>query len=182
MPTGTVISWEAFSTAGAEGERWEWADGGVEFMSPANMQQEAFLMLLADVLVRYCQGHPEWIAFGSNTVFTMASGNWRQPDASLVKRSNFSGGPFPVRAGFPPDVAFEILSPGDSPSHLQSKRLDYQQSGVIQVWFELEKRVVELIYPDRAVRHYRQDEVLTVPSLPGFSLPLKELLVEPAGS
>lgn len=46
---------------------------------------------------------------------------------------------------FRTDVAFEILSPSDSPSQIQRKRLDCQRSGVIQVWFDLEKRLVELI-------------------------------------
>ena len=182
MPTGTAISWEEFLAAGGEGERWEWVDGQVEFMSPANFKHEGFLVLLITALGQFCRTHPEWTSFASNCVFTMASGNWRMPDASLVRRSRFSAGEFPVRADFPPEVAFEILSPGDTPSHIQSKRRDYQQSGVIQVWFELEKGVVELIYPDRAPGYYRQDQVIGIQGVPGFSLTLKELFPEPPAS
>ena len=115
------------------------------------------------------------MAFASNGVFTMASGNWRMPDASLVRRARFPEKKIPVRADFAPDVAFEILSPSDSPSQIQRKRLDYQQSEVIQVWFDLEKRLVELIYPDRPLQYYREDDTLTIDAVPGLSIDLKDL-------
>jgi len=175
MAIKTSITWEEFLAAGEEGQRWEWVDGEVEFMSPVNLRHEAFLMLLAELLVRYCHAHPEWISFASNGVFTMASGNWRMPDASLVRRSRFPGGQIPTKAEFAPDVAFEILSPSDSPSQIQRKRLDYQQSGVTQVWFDLEKRLVELIYPDRPLQYYHEGQVLTIDTVQGFSLDLTDL-------
>ncbi|HMD98032.1 MAG TPA: Uma2 family endonuclease [Terriglobia bacterium] len=122
----------------------------------------------------FCRAHRQWTSFGSNAVFTMKSRNWRMPDASLVRRERL-GGEIPLKADFPPDVAFEILSPSDSASQIQRKRLDYQQSGVIQVWFDLERRLVELIYPDRPLQYYRGDQVLTIQTVPSFSLDLKDL-------
>ena len=179
MATKTALTWEEFLAAGEEWQRWEWVDGEVEFMSPVNIRHEAFLALLVELLVRYCRAHPDWICLTSNGVFTMASGNWRMPDASLVRRAQFPAGQFPVKADFPPDVAFEIHSPTDSPldvgarhgvplpdaifethcdspGQIQRKRKDYQESGVIQVWFDLERRLVELIYPDRPLQYFEE--------------------------
>jgi Uma2 family endonuclease len=175
MQTRTTITWEEFLAAGEEGQRWEWVDGEVEFMSPVNLRHERFLVFLITHLGQFCRAHPEWLSFASNGVFTMASGNWRMPDASLVRRERFPGGQIPVKADFAPDVAFEILSPSDSPSQIQRKRLDYQQSGAIQVWFDLEGRLVELIYPDRPLQYYREDQTLTMDAVPDFSLELKDL-------
>ncbi len=175
MSTKTAITWEEFLAAGEEGQRWEWVDGEVEFMSPVNLRHEAFIILLAEFLAHYCRTHPEWISFGSNGVFTMASGNWRMPDASLVRRARFPGGQIPTKADFPPDVAFEVHSPSDSPSSIQRKRKDYQESGVVQVWFDLERRLVELIYPDRPVQYFEEGQVLVIDTVPGFSLDLKHL-------
>jgi Uma2 family endonuclease len=175
MAIKTSLTWEEFLAAGEEGQRWEWVDGEVEFMSPVNLRHEAFLVFLLESLARHCRTHPEWISFASNGVFTMVSGNWRMPDASLVRRSRFPGGQIPTKADFAPGVAFEILSPSDSPSQVQRKRLDYQKSGVIQVWFDLEKRLVELIYPDRPLRYYHEGHVLTIDTVPGFSLDPKGL-------
>lgn len=175
MQTGSAISWEEFLAAGNEGQRWEWVDGEVEFMSPVNLRHEYFLTRLIAYLAEFCNTHPEWMAFASNGVFTMASANWRMPDASLVRRSRFPQGLLPVKAEFAPDVAFEILSPSDSPGQIQRKRLDYQQSGVIQVWFDLDERLVELIYPDRPLQYFHESETLVIDTVPGFSLGLKSL-------
>jgi Uma2 family endonuclease len=175
MATKTTLTWEEFLAAGEEGRRWEWVDSEVEFMSPANLRHEAFLAFLVELLVRYCRAHPEWICFTSNGVFTMASGNWRMPDASLVRRARFSGGQIPAKADFAPDVAFEIHSPTDSPGQIQRKRKDYQESGVVQVWFDLERRLVELIYPDRPLQYFEENQALVIDTVPAFSLDLREL-------
>jgi Uma2 family endonuclease len=175
MRAATTITWEEFLAAGKEGQRWEWVDGEVEFISPVNLRHETFLVLLITSLGQFCRAHHEWMAFASNGVFTMRSTNWRMPDASLVRSARFPEGKIPVKADFAPDVAFEILSPSDSPSLIQRKRLDYQESGVIQVWFDLEKRSVELIYPDRPLQYFHEHQVLTIDAVPAFSLDLKDL-------
>jgi len=175
MHAGTAITWEEFLAAGQDGQRWEWVDGEVEFMSPVNLRHERFLVFLITYLGQFCRAHPEWIAFASNGVFTMRSMNWRMPDASLVRRTRFPEGQIPTKADFAPDVAFEILSPTDSPSQIQRKRHDYQQSGVIQVWFDLEKRLVELIHPDRPLQFLHADETLTIDGVPGLLIGLRDL-------
>ncbi len=175
MATRTTLTWEEFLAAGEEWQRWEWVDGEVEFMSPVNFRHERFVIFLFECLARFCRTHSEWMAFGSNAVFTMASGNWRMPDASLVRRARFFGEAMPVKADFAPDVAFEIHSPSDSPGQIQRKRKDYQQSGVVQVWFDLEKRLVELVYPDRALQYFEENQPLMIDTVPDFSLNLKEL-------
>ena len=96
------------------------------------------------------------------------------PDASLVRRARFPGGQIPTKADLPPDVAFEIHSPSDTPSYIQRKRKDYKESGVIQVWLDLEKRLVELIYPDRPLQYFVQDQILAIDTVPNFSLHLKQ--------
>jgi Uma2 family endonuclease len=175
MRAGTAITWEEFLAAGEEGQRWEWVDREIECMSPVSLRHERFLALLIAHLVEFCHAHPEWECFASNGVFTMASGNWRMPDASLVRKARFPDGEIPAKADFAPDVAFEILSPSDSPSQIQRKRLDYQESSTVQVWFDLKKRLVEMIYPDRPFQYYHEDQTLTIDTIPGFSLDLKRL-------
>jgi Uma2 family endonuclease len=175
MATRTTLTWEEFLAAGEEWQRWEWIDGEVEFMSRVNFRHEQVLASLITHLGLFCRKHKEWICFPSNGVFTMSSGNWRMPDASLVRRARFPGGAMPVKADFAPDVAFEIHSPSDSPSQIQRKRKDYQQSGTVQVWFDLEKRLVELVYPDRPLQYFDENQPLVIDTVPDFSLDLKEL-------
>jgi len=175
MATKTTITWEQFVAAGIEGQKCEWVDGEIVQMSPVNFRHAAILFRLIAFIDGYCRHHAEWIGFASNCAFTMASGNWRCPDASLVRRARFADAQFPVMADFAPEVAFEIHSPSDKPSDIQSKRKDYQQSGVIQVWIDPEKRLVELIYPDRPLEYFQEGHPLLIATLPDFSLDLKDL-------
>jgi Uma2 family endonuclease len=175
MATKTTITWEQFVAAGVEGQKCEWVDGEIVQMSPVNFRHEAILLRLNACLDEYCRSHPQWIGFSSNAAFTMSSGNWRCPDASLVRKERFQGRQFPVMADFAPDVAFEVHSPNDKPSEIQSKRKDYQQSGVIQVWIDPEKRLVELVYPDRPLEYFQEGQPLIIAALAGFSLDLKDL-------
>ena len=175
MATKTTITWEQFLAAGIEGRKCEWVNGEIVQMSPVNFRHEGILWRLFAFLAEYCRAHPEWVGFPSNAAYTMASGNWRCPDASLVRKERFAGALFPVMADFAPDVAFEVHSPSDKPSEIQSKRKDYLESGLIQVWIEPEKRFIELIYPDRPLEYILEGQSLTIAGLPDFSLDVRSL-------
>jgi len=175
MATKTTITWEQFLAAGVEGQKCEWVDEEIVQMTPVNLRHEAILMRLNASLAEYCRSHAEWIGFSSNAAFTMASGNWRCPDASLVRKERFAGAQIPVMAVFAPDVAFEVHSPSDKPSEIQSKRKDYQQSGVIQVWIDPDKRLVELVYPNRPLEYFQEGQPLIIAGLTDFSLDLEDL-------
>jgi len=43
------------------------------------------------------------------------------------------------------------------------------------VWIDLEKRLVELIYPDRPLQYFQEEHPLIIDKLPGFSVDLKTL-------
>ena len=175
MATKTTITWEQFLAAGVEGQRCEWVDEEIVQMTPVNLRHEGIVWHLVGYLFEYCRAHPEWVGFPSNAAFTMASGNWRCPDASLVRKERFAGAPIPVMAEFGPDVAFEVHSPSDKPSEIQSKRKDYQQSGVIQVWIDPDKRLVELVYPNRPLEYFQEGQPLIIAGLTDFSFDLEDL-------
>jgi Uma2 family endonuclease len=176
MATKTTISWEEFLASGGEGQRWEWIDGEIVYMTAASFRREMVLWQLMAYLVDYCKSHTDWMCVPSNAVFTMYSGNWRLPDVSMFKKSGLPNGVLPeTRAEFAPDVAFEILSPGSSPSYIQRKRKDYRESGVVQVWVDPEKRLSEVVYPDRPLEHVQEGEFLTLAGLPEFRLEVKSL-------
>jgi len=176
MGTRTSITWEQFLAAGEEGQRWEWVDGEVEFMSPVNLRHQAMLYVLIISFGEYRKQHPEWLCFPGDATFTMASGNLRCPDLSIVHASRFPGGKVPeTKADFPPDIVFEIISSGESALQMTRKRRDYQESGVIQVWIDPPRRSVELIYPDRPAQYFAEGQPLVIDKLPDFCLNLQTL-------
>jgi Uma2 family endonuclease len=135
-------------------------------------------MLYAPIacFVEYRKQHPEWLCFPGDATFTMASGNLRCPDLSIVPGSRFPEGKVPeTKADFPPDIVFEIISSGDSASQMARKRKDYQESGIIQVWIDPQRRLVELVYPDRPAQCFAQDQPPTIDRLPDFCLDLQTL-------
>ncbi len=176
MGVKTGITWEQFLAAGEEGQRWEYVDGEVEFMSPVNLRHQGILSVLITYFVEYRKQHPEWLWFPGDATFTMASGNLRCPDLSIVHASRFPEGKVPeTKADFPPDIVFEIISPGDTASQISRKRKDYQESGIIQVWIDPRRRLVELIYPGRPAQYFEEGHPLVIDKLPDFVLDLQTL-------
>ena len=176
MKIQTAITWNEFLSAGKEGQRWEWVDGEIVTMSPAGFWREIVLDKLIAILTQYVESHSEWVCVSSNAAYTMASGDWRLPDASLVRKARFPEGRFPAgQAEFAPDVACEILSPGNTPREIQRQRKDYHESGAVQVWIDPEKQLVELLEPDQPVRYFISPELLNINRLPGLSIDLDGL-------
>ena len=133
-------------------------------------------MKLDQQLANYTDVHLEWVGYGTDAAFTLAGGNWRCPDAALVRKERFRGdyaqsGPIP----FPPDIAFEVLSPNDTQAEVQSKRQDYYENGVIQLWLDPQRKTAEVISPSRPAQHLRAGQILTLPELPDFLLDLGAL-------
>lgn len=100
----------------------------------------------------------------------------RAPDVAFVawERIPFSNAGF---AELAPDLAVEVLSPGDRPGDVLAKVADWLTAGTALVW---------VIDPDRRLaRVYRADGSETIVSegailegdstLPGFSMPLAQL-------
>ena len=175
MATKTALTWEQFLAAGKEGQRWEYVDGEVKFMSSPHMGGKHYpaVMEICRAANAYASGHPEWMSFHTDVAFTMASENWRCPDWALVRRERFGEGGLPEGpVPFPPDVAFEVISPGDTWAEIQSKRRDYKKNGVVQVWVDPEERTVEVISPTHGSRTFGEGETVVIEELPGLEMNL----------
>ena len=102
----------------------------------------------------------------------------RAPDVSFVSRSRVGDIPSSGYAPFAPDLAAEIVSPGDRPGELLAKVGQWLDAGCKLVW------VIDPIRPQARV--YRDDgELSIIPAegsldgmtvVPGFSCALAEVL------
>lgn len=62
----------------------------------------------------------------------------------------------------PPELAIEIISPGQTFGQMAGKARDYLNTGVLRVWVvDIEDRSITIFYPDEALKIYRGDEVIT---------------------
>jgi Uma2 family endonuclease len=168
----TALTWEEFLAAGKPGRRWEYIDGEVRFMSPTGFEHGQIIHLISGALRSWERTVEGWVCVGADVAFTMASGDRLCPDAGVVRRERLPAGRLKGPAPFPPDVAFEVCSPGDTASDVERKRRLYYRNGVIQVWVDAETETVEVISPNRPASYFGSGETLRIEELPGFELNL----------
>ncbi len=94
----------------------------------------------------------------------------RAPDVAFVSHARLGRHP---SGGFPriaPDLAVEILSPGDRPGRVQGKVDEWLASGSLAVWLvDPIARTVTIHEPGRVSRRLGEEDELTgEPALPGF--------------
>jgi Uma2 family endonuclease len=102
----------------------------------------------------------------------------RAPDVAFIRAARVPGGKLPQ--GYfpgPPDLAVEVVSPGDTAAEVEAKVRDYLASGTLRVWVVYpDTRTVVVHRPDGTATRYGEDGVLQDEELlPGFSLSLREL-------
>ena len=102
----------------------------------------------------------------------------RAPDAAFVTHKR--AGAQAHRPGFfqgAPDLAVEVVSPGDTAVEVEAKVLEYLQAGARLVWVLYpDTRTVKVHAADRTVRWLGPGDTLTGDDLlPGFTLPLDRL-------
>ncbi len=102
----------------------------------------------------------------------------RGPDVSFVSTTRLPPDRIPEQfiAGAP-DLAIEILSPGDRWAEVEQKVADYLGAGARRVWLvDPKERRVIVRYPDRPSRVLTDRDILDGEDVvPGFELPLAEL-------
>jgi Uma2 family endonuclease len=120
-----------------------------------------------------------WPADNGYQCFPHNPGRVRRPDVSFVKRGRLPGDVPPkgwIR--IPPDLAVEVVSPGDTAEQLEEKLRDYRKAGVALVWVIYpELRVAKVLRRDGPPAELEEDDVLSGEDvIPGFRCPLREIL------
>lgn len=98
----------------------------------------------------------------------------RRPDVAFVSAQRWPVGQPPPPEGdwaVIPDLAVEVLSPGEETRHSLRKVNEYFQYGVKEVWLAMpEDRMVYCYADARSARILHEADVLTTPLVAGWSL------------
>jgi Uma2 family endonuclease len=156
--------------------------GGELVMSPKNnLQHEQICQRLNFALESFNRSHRLGAVFGSSMGFWMENRNCRAPDVAFVSKARLRefGLKSNAKAFFPgaPDLAVEILSPGNTRSEMDERLADFFASGSQAVW---------IVHPDEQfveVCHSPTDRTLVGPAgvldgekiLPGFQFQVADL-------
>jgi Uma2 family endonuclease len=175
MSTKTALTWREFLAAGNANQRWEYIGGEIRFMSPTGSRHGRVVHKISCKLGWWETLASEWVCFGADVVFTMASGEWLCPDAAIVRRERYGSAGIPAGpTQFAPDVAIEVVSPNDRENDIQMKRLLYRNNRVLQVWIDPEAGTIEVTTPEGSTRLFHKEETAVI--LPGLGLDVSILI------
>ena len=180
MTTTTSITAEKLLLLPENGLRRELVRGEVREMAPAGKEHGSLAMKAGWRLGQYVETHGLGEAYAAETGFILARDpdTVRAPDVSFVRQEVVES-IGPIRGFLPcaPDLAIEVISPGDSYTEVQEKVMEWLDAGC---------RMVATVNPRRrAVTVYRSKhdiEILTEEDtlsggdvVEGWELPLSEL-------
>jgi Uma2 family endonuclease len=149
-------------------------------IEPAGALHGVLAARICQLLATHVRAQNLGAVFGAETGFVLASDpdTVRAPDASFVSRKRVEATGIP--AGYwpgPPDVAFEVTSPGDRRGEVESKTRSWLDAGTSAVVIiDPTKRLVAVHRPGAAVERLSGAQRLDLDDvLPGFAPSVDEL-------
>ena len=182
--TMQYVTDEELFEAPRDGQKYERVDGALR-VSPAGFRHGAVIVRLTIRLGAFVAERRLGHMADSSTGFRWPGrkadrpDNVRCPDLSFVAAGRYPDEREPV--GFstiPPDLAVEVLSPGDRPGDVLEKVGEYLDVGTRLVWvIDPDKRTAVVYRSLTDVRVIAEADVLDGEDVvPGFACPLKDLL------
>ena len=161
---------------------YELVKGELIEISPAGHKHGRIVMNLGAPLTIFVKAHNLGAAYGAETGFKLASNpdTVRAPDVAFVSREQIErvGDPEGYWPGAP-DLAVEILSPGDRMSAVEQEVKEYFTAGARLVWVVSQKlRKVTVYRSPTDIRVLTEQDTLDGEDVvPGFRLAVRELFV-----
>ncbi len=181
MSTTTVVTADELLTLPTGmGKRYELVAGELRTMSPSGWEHGEIVYNLQTVLGHYIREHGLGSGFGAETGFLLRRDpdTVRAPDFAFIAKEHFPN-PKPTEAFWPgaPDLAVEVLSPGDRMGEVDEKIEEWLAAGCGAVWVVDPKLQTVTIYRSRTdVQIKAAGETLVGdPVVPGFSCAVDEL-------
>lgn len=160
--------------------RYELIKGEVRQMTPAGFYHGRIGMKLAGPLNQFVEAHNLGVVCLAETGFRIAQNpdTVRAPDIAFVLRERIPESGLP-QGYFPgaPDLAVEVVSPGDTVYEVEEKITDWLEAGTLAVWVVNPKQRSVAIHHDAApvIVLRENDELDGGEVVPGFRLPVAAL-------
>lgn len=180
MSTTTPVTAAQLLQMPEDGFRYELVEGELRKMSPAGWKHGTIVGILDAIVPPYIRQNSLGRVFGAETGFLLSCDpdTVRAPDLAFIHRDHLPADD-PKEAFWPgaPDLAVEVISPGDTLGEVDEK---------VQSWLKVGPREVWFVNPDwRNVTVYRSrtdirvlteaDELDGGELLPGFHCRVAEL-------
>lgn len=161
-----------------DGNKYELVDGEIR-VSPGGTRHSRIEIKLASRMEAFTTARQLGHVLGSSVGFRLPGGNVRSPDVSFVSAGRFPDEKLPDDfATLAPDLAVEVVSPGDRARQVLDKVGEYIDAGVRLVWVIDPRKGKAVVYRSLSeAREIGLDGLLDGEDvLPGFSCSLREIL------
>ena len=179
-PEKKVWTDEEFMALPDEGHRYEIVNGELIDMGNSGALHGYVCSLLLAALIGYIVPKKLGVILDSSTAFKMKNGNKRSPDIGFFAKERLQG-MTELPTGFlegAPDLAVEVLSPGNTVEEIDSKIAEYFDNGTRLIWVINPSQHYVLVYrsaqePDRLLKSV--DFLDGEEVIPGFTFPVANL-------
>ena len=157
--------------------RYQLVKGELLTMSPAGEEHGAVSMKLGALLWNHVIANNLGVIYGAETGFQLERDpdTVLAPDVAFIARERVGSLSNGYRFG-PPDLAVEVLSPGDRKSKVARKTAQWLTFGVRAVWLvDLEQRTVEVVSSSGERKLFHESDELVDDTIPGFSVKVSEI-------
>ena len=175
----SLLTAEELMYVNVPGKQTELVRGVLVLHEPPGLRHGQISLRIASALLQYADAH----ALGTVVAeagFILARGpdTVRGPDVAFIKRGRL---PDPTPVGFAelgPDLAVEVLSPGNRPGEVLARVADLLSAGTALIWMiDPERRVARVYRQDGTESIVQADSALEGEDvIPGFTCPLDTLL------
>jgi len=177
----TVTAEELFTMPKGE-FRYELVKGELRKMSPSGSEHGAIIASLTLLLAQHVKAKKLGVCFGAETGFKIESDpdTVRAPDVAFVSRERIpeSGVPRKFWQGAP-DLAVEVVSPGDTYNEVEEKVEQWLGAGTRAVWIVNPRRRNVTVYRSTKdmTKLSESDELDGGDVVPGFRCKVSEIFV-----
>jgi Uma2 family endonuclease len=180
-PPGTATEQDVLDVQARTDRLCELVDGVL--VEKAVGFRESFLAIaLSAILWSFVKPRRLGVVTGEAGMLRLASGLVRIPDVAFVSWERLPGRRIPSEPipALAPDLAVEVLSPGNTPGEMARKRQEYFAAGVRLVWIvdAVARTVAVYTGPEQSTVFQEVQTLAGDPVLPGFTLPLRQLFAE----
>jgi Uma2 family endonuclease len=179
-PTQALLTADELFALPDDGFRHELIRGELQSMTPAGSEHGVITMRLAGRIFSHVESRQLGEVFTAETGFKLSSNpdTVRAPDLAFVRRERIPEGGIP-RGFWPgaPDLAAEVVSPGDTYEEVEEKVADWLRAGAELVWIiNPRRRTVTIHGRNEAIRILTETDQLTGGAvIPGFTCAIAEL-------
>jgi len=165
--------WEQYA-----GKPYELVRGEIVEVTPTGISHGAVARRISALLGAFVDAHGLGEVVGAETGFWLASDTLRAPDCAYIAAEKMASLAEAERyAPFAPDLAVEVVSPGDTASDIRDKVDLYRAAGTGLVWVIYPAlRKVDVYLPDGTAREVGAEGTLDGGEvLPGLQIAVKEV-------